>query len=409
MRKRTRICAFLLLAAMCAGVTSGCAESKGESAEEILTKRREIAESYMRAMATVMWRAQDDVVYTLTSDVHPESVDASKQIVIQAGRLYRGIPYSYAMGSLQTFLDFGGEADAKGVVPISGLRWESMSGGGGKNARIGNDCSSAVILSWSQIGASVIPATTQYMCPDRGYLRVGEYTSKDDVNLTVGDCMTNGAQVMYEAYAKLQKADAVVRRGESNGHAMMIVGVEVVRKEDGTVDGSKSKVTVLEQTRQHIRNGENYYDETYGEAVFVTFGVDVEYSFQDLFGSAYLPITCKELIDPAPIPEPAVQDSEKDHGADKLFVGEVVSNRFVEALTISVTDGDGKTVGEATAYATRGKNKNFALSKFLEDPPGSVRGTLPPETLPAGNYHCTLNCRLTTGQVIVVRDFDFTV
>jgi len=81
-----------------------------------------MAEAYMRTMATVMWRATEDVVYTVQSDVDPSTLDASKQLRIKARRLYRGIPYSYAMGSLRTFLDYAGETDEKGVATVSGLR-----------------------------------------------------------------------------------------------------------------------------------------------------------------------------------------------------------------------------------------------------------------------------------------------
>jgi len=281
--------------------------------------------------------------------------------------------------------------------------------GGGKTARLGNDCSSAVILSWSQFGASVTPANTQYMCPANGFLRVGEYKSKDGINLTVADCMANGPAVMYEAYAKLQKADAVVRRGESAGHAMMIVSVDVQRNESGAVDGTKSKVTVLEQTRTHLRDEEFYYDEKYGENVYITYGVDVEYTFQELYGSGYLPITCKELIDPAPVGGDSPVPSGMKETIEGLWEGTIQNTWFMESVTVTVTDAAGKTVQQATAYATRGKNRAFEMSKFLSDPPGSVQGKLAPEELAPGSYHCKVESRLTTGERFDVWSFDFTV
>jgi len=190
---------------------------------------------------------------------------------------------------------------------------------------------------------------------------------------------------------------------------MMIVSVDVVTREDGSVNGSKSKVTVLEQTRSHIRSGANYYDEAYGENVYITYGVDVEYSFQDLFGSGYLPITCRELIDPAPVEAPTIADTETAYTRENLIKGTLTSKWFIDAVTVTVTDGQGNTVQEATVKATRGKNREFDLNKFVTDHENTVIGSLQPEKLKAGSYHCKLVCRMTTGQMITVRDFDFTV
>ena len=72
-----------------------------EPAEDpILAQRRDVAESYMRSMATYMWRATEDIVYTRDANVVTDedlaAYTGKELIAIRAGRLYRGVPYSYA-------------------------------------------------------------------------------------------------------------------------------------------------------------------------------------------------------------------------------------------------------------------------------------------------------------------------
>ena len=50
-------------------------------------------------------------------------------------------------------------------------------------------------------------------------------------------------QSMYECYALLQPADCVV----DDGHIMMVTGVKVVRRDDGSIDPKNSYVTIYEQ------------------------------------------------------------------------------------------------------------------------------------------------------------------
>lgn len=50
-------------------------------------------------------------------------------------------------------------------------------------------------------------------------------------------------QSMYECYAKLQPADCVV----DDGHIMMVTGVQVVKRADGSIDPKSSYITVYEQ------------------------------------------------------------------------------------------------------------------------------------------------------------------
>lgn len=377
--------------------------------EEILANRREIAAAHMRKMGSFLWRAQEDVTYTLRNDILPEESDADHRLSIRAGRLYQGIPYSFAGCADAAFLDYAGEADEQGISPVSGLHWKLLSGSGKKTARIGNDCSSAVMQSWCQIGNSFRFTATQYMVRDRGYLPVGSYVCPADENVSNRRiCRENGEQTMFEAYACLRLADALVCREGGAGHAIMAVSVDVARKEDGTIDGDASIVTFMEQSRAHLRAEEKYFHTELQEDVYITFALDVKQTFCELFEEGYLPVTCKELVDPAPAEVPTVWDSVESPDGTTLLEGVISSNWAIDCVTAAITGADGAVVQQGTVYAIRDPRRyEVELRQLAEEDPERMRGRVAPEELPAGRYRCVLHCRLTSGQVFTVRDFAF--
>ena len=123
-----KILVLLISTAILAGLFAGCSnkeaapttaatEPTGLTAEEqaILQDRRDTAESYMRAMATVLWRAGESVdYYKGTGALH-----------IEAGRLYRGVPYSYGSGTASAFASFS-TGEENGVMQINGLTTDLM-------------------------------------------------------------------------------------------------------------------------------------------------------------------------------------------------------------------------------------------------------------------------------------------
>jgi len=378
--------------------------------EQILQERRDIVEAYMRQQATILWRPTEDILYTLARDVRPEDSPGNKTIQLVAGRLYRGLPYAYNTGTMDTFLEFAGEPDENGIYNISGLTWDVLSGGG-PTARIGNDCSGSVELAWSQIGASITAKATRYMCEDFGFLRVGDYESEPSefvlTNMIIGN---NGLDKMYAAYAQLQKGDALVNYSPDGGHTVMAVDVNVVYKEDGSISPLDSYVTILEQTSTRVRNQkETLIHEKTGETIYLIGGVDVNFSFLYLMQKGYLPITCKELVDPSTIAPPEVTDSETVLNKDTLLTGTISCNWFIDTVTLTITDPAGNTVQKATGNTIRGSNHTFDLQQFVTENPNAIRGSVDPSALASGNYHCTVVCRLTTGEEFTVRDFDFAV
>lgn len=393
------LCALFSLAA-CKQTTNDPTEPSLSPEEQILADRRDIVEQHMRRNATLLWRSEEDITY---------STDG-RDYKIVAGRVYQGVPYSFAGGTQQSFLDYACEPDDKGIYTLSGLDPASLNDGN-RMSRIGNDCSSAVILAWGEIGTSVQGSRSGQMLPKNGFIPVGDYkinVETDEYVNTKPIVLENGYETMYKAYTQLQKGDCLAYVDGPN-HAFMAVSVTVEYDAEGNIDPDKSYVTVLEQTRNNFLKGMKYEDETLGETVYVIGGVDVKKSFSMLVKGGYLPFTCKELIDPAPVAEATVSDSENVFTKDSILIGSISSNRFIDAVTIQIKDGQGNVVQQATAYGNRYYYRSFDLQKFVTDRPESVRGNIDPTALSSGNYHCTLVCRLTTGKEFTVRDFDFTV
>ena len=388
--------------------TTEAATLTQEQQTQILEQRRDIAEAHMRKITSMIWRCKVDTLFAVPDNVLPEN--ASENFLLVAGRLYQGLPYSFSGGSYNSWEELVTGPDESGVYYVPDLNWQMISGGGGV-ARFGTDCSGAVTQAWSQIGASIRLQATKDMCPKYGYLRVGDYTASYD-KIDDADIQALDPQVMYAAYAQLQKADALVH----NGHVRMAVRVDVAYNTDGTINGEESTVTYLEQTRQLMREDVHHYDETLAEDVWELCGVDLTINFATLYKYSYQPITCLELIDATAGPEmPAVTDSlsSEDYSFENLFAGTLTTKSWVmDTVQMTITDCAGATVQQAMIAAPRGgvgTRYKVPMSMFVTEAPTRMLGYISPDTLKAGDYHCKVVCRLTTVQEFTVRDFDFTV
>lgn len=406
---------LIMLSACMLMSCAGC--GKPEQEPSVIDARRDAAERYMRAMATYTWRAGEDITYTRTNAVKTDedlaSYDGTDFIYIKAGRLYRGVPYSYSGSSAWNFYDYAAEPDEKGIAHVSGIHWRALNGGASAGACVGNDCSGAIQLAWDSVGSGIMAANTANMTKMYGYLPVGEYTSNDAKYTNTKDtCAENGTAAMQEAYTGLRKADAVVKREPSWGHTMMVVENHVARGKDGAVDGQQSYVTVLHQTTSYVKKEAKEFDPRYGEDVYQIYGIDDKYTYDELFEQGYLPVTCDVFTDSAPVAEITVSDSEAEYGYENILQGVFVSGYMLSSVTVTIADETGKTVMEGTCYALRQTGQSlftFDLDQFRTQMPQLQRGRVAPEELAPGNYHCTHVLRDAHGALYTVRDFDFAV
>jgi len=261
------------------------------------------------------------------------------------------------------------------------------------------------------VGAQIRTESTNAMTPKNGFIHVGEYEApEDNYTSTKEDCKKNGMDVIYAAYAQLQKADGIVTCNGS-GHARFVVEVNVVRADDGTIIGGLSTVKTIEKnaTSGKADIGAPYLDETLGEQVYPCLHVDREYSFTKLFESGYLPVTNKVFVDPSPLEEPVIKDTVTDHDRTSLTKGILSCNWALDSVAITITDGSGKVVQSSLMHPQRRSELAVSMSQFSSDPEEKLVGKLKLGTLTAGNYHCKVTARTVAGHELVARDFDFTV
>ena len=105
-----------------------------------------------------------------------------------------------------------------------------------------------------------------------------------------------------------------------------------------------------------------------------------------------------------------VADSlEEEATIDNLFTGNISSNRYTDAVKITIYNENGEIVQESISRKSRSYSKLFRMTQFVNEKPGSFKGLLDLEALPAGNYRCTVTLKLTidSDYVHTVRDFTF--
>ena len=95
------------------------AETEEEKA--IIQSRRDTVEAHMRESVSLLWRATDNLTYGFSTR------DNGTTLSIRAGQLYQGVPYAYAMGTQDSFLDYAGEPDEHGIYTISGLEATALN------------------------------------------------------------------------------------------------------------------------------------------------------------------------------------------------------------------------------------------------------------------------------------------
>ena len=368
--------------------------------EEILWARREAAEAYLRELCDLRWRSDVDFEYTYSSS-------QKTPFKIVAGRLYEGLPYSYSGGSLGAFLDHPNTVDEKGVHNMIGLSQELL-GGSSTSSRLGIDCSGTLSHSWQSVGAQVRTESTNCMTEEYGFIKVGEYEApSNQYTSTKEDCKKNGQDVIFAAYTQLQKGDGIVTSNDS-GHARFVVGINIVKDEEGTIIGGLSTVTCIEQNASQAK--ENFYrDETVGEDVYPCMTVDAEYSFTKLFTDGYLPVTNKVFVDPSPIEAPVITDSIAEADKTNLFKGTLSCNWALDNVVITITDQSGKVVQSSLMHPQRRTELGVSMSQFATEPESKLVGKVDLAKLAAGKYHCKVTARTVVGHELTAREFDFTV
>ena len=391
-----------------------------EDPEELLAYRRDTVEKEMRRMSSILWTPAEPITYHMATQ--SPGVDAARKedpkhvITFVPGNIYQGIPYTHGGGSGYSWLAYATDQDENGVYTLSGMTTEALSGSASNTlfncARIGNDCADQLFWAWGQVSSSISFSGTTTMTEANGCLKVGAYVANGNFskeNNTYSIVEQNGKETMFAAYTLLQKGDAIVNYTPNGaGHTVMIVDCHTEYLADGTVDGVNSYVIILEQTGANEINQTKEFNETLGKDVYLCERLDAKWSFEDILGKGYLPVTCKELIDPAPRAELQLTDSVKEPTVDNMFSGSLASNYRISDVTIRIMDANGNLLQKATCFCKQSERLTFDLSRFINPvEEQSMQGKIELDELSAGTYRCTYTARISTGEQVVFRDFEF--
>lgn len=373
----------------------------GLTDEEILLQRRDIVEAEMRNMMGVLWTPAEDITYS-----HNDY-----EVTLKAGRVYRGMPYSHGSGSGYTWLQHSIYQQDNGVHIIS-VDGSMMTGTQPTEAVISNDCADSLFWAWAKVSTSISFPYTQKMSSYTGCVKVGDY-KWDDMGKFEGSTkpilQENGEQVMYKAYSQLQKGDGMVLYTKSSGgHAVMVC--EAVTVMNGKyIDGEKSYVRILEQISSNLNGQVTYYDEELGVECYAACGYDDIWTFETIYNKGYLPITCKELIDPAPLAEQVVSDTATTYTQKNMYSGRITSPYRISGLTYTIYDQEGRAVQQATYFVREKEMFDVDLYQFENSLEQDYRqGAINIDALPNGTFKCVLTCQISTGSIIEVRSFDIT-
>ena len=417
-----KILCFLLAVLMILPCLIGC-QNDGELSEkdkQILEQRRTIVEQNARWQASFRWTPAEDFQYTIGGS-HGLSIDLETQagdvVTFKKGTIYEGIPYTTGVGSGYSFTKtMVGKTD-DGVM-ILGLTTDQLGGGNRQElynvSRLGNNCADYIFWAWSMVDTTISYTDTPNMVPINGCILVGDYKlhNENALSNTSFVAQSNGQQTMFRSYAELQKADALVHVNKSGGHSIMVVRNSTFYRDDGSIDGAKSYVTILEQNSGCERYQQStYIDPATGQTIVRMQDLDVVFTYDRLYQMGYLPVTCKALVDPSPLPAEEIVDSipKEEHTIENIFNGVFTCPYRTSHVTIQIKDASGNVVQESTMFALGGEMRNFLLNRWTHPNEKPVLlGEIDIDALPSGTYTITHTATIATGSEIVVRTMEYT-
>lgn len=351
----------------------------------------------MYEMGTVEWYVSESLYHSCTCSL------AACHGVFVPGIKHIGLPYNHKGGSLERF---------KSVLDETGTVQDWVYGLGsfdGYDLYMGNDCATAIAQAYASVSHSFSFTYANQMIPDRNCdtIPVGDYEWKLDQQYPYSKTYVEatGEQRMYEAYAQMRKGDAVAYTTVEGGHTRMCAeDPVVVRYEDGTIDPENSYVIM------HQQGGVMVVIDPY----YTTWGINNKITFSHLYHTdTALPVTIRELLD-GNIMKPTAELVNGADGREGLISGTVTSNYFLDSVTMVITDAQGKEVFNHRAFTTVGKYQDEYSTEKLRElnteyDMAHFATMLQGISFAYGEtYHVTVTAHISTGDDLVVREFDFT-
>ena len=353
-----------------------------------IAEARQLSVDFFRYCKYAQWTPSDQWDFT-----HHD--DGRSPDTLHAGVTYGGLPYvGLAYSAIYRLMDF--IDPATGVVDIYKA--------GGKNHELqkmfGNQCAQGAYQGWSRFINSAKYGGTPSMVESKGFYKIGNYiydrhSQGWNKNYGTDECCTeNGKEVLFESYALMDVGDGIVNFTTA-GHVVMIATKpEVIRDETtGKIDGTKSFVTVIDQTPQWSKKNDSA-----GVPYDYQSNVDAKWTFEKLFEGNYVPFTYAEWLGNNKIETPSVRclHTGDTITVEQLFNTWVKCNYHIYDIYCSIYNADGVEVAKV---ATHNKSSSTYELKFESTGMQSVIwGNL--ETLDPAKYEYTakIYAQLATGE-----------
>ncbi len=298
---------------------------------------RQICVDYMVLQQGVVWTPDQNWTYEIS---YAAGADNLGNINLLAGQRYSGLPYTSAAMNLESFMDYYDEET--GILAIS-------KAGAGAAAFIGDTCSTSCYWGWARISSTVTLRGVRWVNSAYHFTPLGSYTytltSDNELVDTDKVCAANGEKTMYEAYALLTTASGLMTYVNSPGHVRMVMEpAHVERLADGSIDGEKSYVIVVEQSSSN----KDYTNED--GKVHAIGKVANKSTFKKLYGGGYLPFEIEELSGKATVQTAEVRLKNGAETLDALLQDDISSNYAIARVRAVFKNAAGETAYETRTY-----------------------------------------------------------
>ena len=383
---------------------------------------RQLCVDFMYFTKTFLWTPDQTVNYIRNGS---GSADSMTQ-----GTVYGGLPYvGVATGNVYRMMDYinpeTGLLDMEKAIPALATK-DSVTMADLKY--FGSQCSVATYWGWGRVINSPTYHWTAGGVPANGFLYLGNVKTPADLTgwslayNTVACCQENGEQTMYEAYAQAKKADGLVQWTTAGHFIMIYADAVVVRKSDGTIDGDKSYLMIIDQA-QRWQTMTNDAGDTFQHKC----NINHKYTFATLFKNSYIPFTFKEFTGEAAIVDTMVhlvkdekylvsgtiQESDRSYKTtvttdtlawSDLFASRIKSNYGIVDVYLTLQDASGKEFYRHAVRTGMAGNKNMAMVE--SGPEVTIWKTA--NVAKNSTYAGKIEVQLATGERVVIFDGNIT-
>ena len=341
---------------------------------------RDVIVDYMRKQAAVEWVCSE--TFGVSEKFNSWGID----LQFVKGQKYTGIPYADTKVTYDQWIEAIGPNK---TYTCQSDKWKDV---------FGVQCVSSIMNAIQQFDPYVSGYSSNLTpgLKDFKGVIVGNYKIPETVQQTKQIVEANTPDEIAEAYAQLKKGDIIIRQDFINdaSHLRVVASDPVItRNNSGKINLNRSSITCVEQTNQ--------FDKTRTDGVKTTWYLDHVYTFEQLRGTDYVPVTLEIYSkDRAQCEIPYIYLDQEilESQIQKGAIGASVKSNFpIHYVHLDVYTKSGEFVKREMAY-DMATNYTVNLRKYAMP---LIDG------LDAGEYTLVVTAGISRGSAELAR-FDFT-